>query len=65
MSMEGFHGFNFNIGDRVHIDEDKSIKGRVIGILVREGGVEYDVAWFNNGAQVTAWIASFRLSEAE
>lgn len=53
-----------SLGDRVLIDEDTSIVATVTAILWRTENPQVEIAYFNNGAQVSAWIADWRLSAA-
>lgn len=55
----------FDLTTKVHIDGDRSITATVIGFLVRASQIQFEVAWFSNGSQQTAWIDDFRLSQAE
>lgn len=54
----------FDLGTRVHIDDDTSIKAVVTGFLVRAHQMQFEVAWFNNGSSHSAWLDEFRLTEA-
>lgn len=53
----------FSITDHVSIDNDKSVKGIILGISIRGIGanVTYDVGWMNNGQSYSAWIEEWRL----
>lgn len=64
ITRRGRHDFHsdFGLGDRVSIDGDTSIKATIIGILFRHTGEEIECAWMANGAQQSAWIAAWRLS---
>lgn len=55
----------FDLKTKVHIDGDKDIIGVITGYLLRVQGPQYEVSWFHNGAQHTAWIDEFRLTPAE
>jgi hypothetical protein len=52
----------FQLGDRIWIDGDQSIKATVIGVLFRHTGQEVEIAWIVNGHHKTAWIAAWRLT---
>lgn len=56
----------FPIGHFVTIDEDTSIKARIVAITLRMGPNGQDViscelAWMHNGNPVSAWIEEWRL----
>lgn len=54
----------YDIGDQVTIDRSEDIIGLILGISIRGVGlnVTYDVAWFHNGSQYSAWIEEWRLN---
>lgn len=55
----------FELNERVHIDEDKSITAVVTQICFNGGGVQYEVQWFNNGSLQEKWVYEFRISKME
>lgn len=57
----------FNISSFVTIDEDPSIKARVLAVTIRDASVgcasmTYEVSWFHNGNPVKDWIEEWRLT---
>ena len=57
------------IGDKVHIDDDKSIEAVVTGILIRRNAtmsqhIQCECSWFASGGQQVQWIDDWRLSNA-
>lgn len=69
--MTGGHFFQtrFPIGHFVMIDEDESIKARIVAITARmtSGGevISYELAWMHNGNPVNAWVEEWRLETWE
>lgn len=53
-----------SLGDRVLIDGCDSIVATVTAILWRTENPQAEIAYFNNGAQVTAGVADWRLTAA-
>lgn len=55
----------FDFGDKVHIDQDKSIQGVVIGFKwMTKDAVIVEVAWMANGSSHDGWFDDWRLSFA-
>lgn len=59
----------FDIGTFVKIDEDDSIKARILAVTIREATVgtclSYEVSWFHNGNPVKDWVEEWRLTSWE
>jgi hypothetical protein len=55
---------DFNFGDRVSIDGG-AVVGRIIGFIFYPHEYQVQVAWWNNGALVEAWIGVWRLKHFE
>jgi hypothetical protein len=52
-------------GDRVHIDDDRDLQGRVIGFNFScARSEEIHVAWMHNGVSYSAWFQDWRLTAA-
>ena len=49
-------------GQRVYIDDDKSIIARVTGFLFRDNYRTAECSWFHNGKAESAWIELWRIS---
>ena len=57
---------DWKIGDRVHIDGDKSLTATVTALMYRTGGlVMCEVAWISNGDSKAPNIEPWRLTRAE
>lgn len=55
----------FEIGQLVNIDGDKSIAGVILAITVRHPGyIQYEVSWFHEGNERSAWFTEPRLGVA-
>ncbi|WP_158809649.1 hypothetical protein [Beijerinckia sp. L45] len=52
----------FAIGDHVWVDDDRTIKARVIAIHVSAIGQQCEVSWFNNGTLIEKYVAEMRLT---
>lgn len=55
----------FRRGDKVHCDDDETIRMKVCGHLFRESFIQIECSWFANGAIQTAWIEEWRLTNAK
>ena len=55
----------FNLGEKVHIDENKDIAARVVGVMWDEVGETVKVAWWHNGQHYAEWFAPMRLNLTE
>lgn len=51
----------FNFGDKVRIDGDSGLVGTVIGFCFYAHQHQVQVSWWNSGALVEQWLASWRL----
>lgn len=56
--------FKFDISDRVHIDDEKSIVGVVTGLLRENTGGSVRVSWFNAGEMREHWLPEWRVTPA-
>jgi hypothetical protein len=57
------HDSKFAFGDRVIIDNDKSLVAVVTAFSFRlHGYAQIEVAWVHNGDTKSAWIEAWRLS---
>ena len=55
----------FSFGDRVNVDQDKSIIGVVVGFCwIDADGCSVKVSWFHNGEEKQIWFHDRRLSHA-
>ncbi len=52
------------IGEVVLVKGEADIHATIVGVLLRESGTEYEVAWFTNGARQTAWVWSCEIAAA-
>ncbi len=59
------HAMKFNFGDRVTIDDDKSIVATVVGLLLRPRDYQIEISWFANGAHHSAWFDEYRLKKVD
>lgn len=56
----------FDVGDRVVIDGDESLVGRVTGVLVRgTREPQCEVSYVHCGDVKSAWVEEWRLRRAE
>jgi hypothetical protein len=55
----------WTIGDRVHIDDDRSIKATVIGFVIGSTGHRAAVEWFHNGEVKGGEFQSYRLTKVD
>lgn len=55
----------WQIQDQVFLDRDKSIRGYVTAITLREKDVLYEVSWLHNGTAHAAWFPDWRLALAD
>lgn len=56
----------FAFGDRVHVDDDRDLIGRVVGFCWASGdGCTTKVAWMHNGAAHEGWFQPWRLVLAD
>lgn len=58
----------FDIGDKVTIDNDKSIVAVITGLTIRGAIpqaplVQYEASWFHNGNAQQAWIEEWRIEQ--
>ncbi len=53
------------LGDVVTIKGEKELAARIVGILSREDGAQYEIAWFFNGARQTAWVYPSEIEPGE
>lgn len=58
-------GSPWAIGDRVHMDDDRDLVGRVTGLCWREAGHTVEVSWVHNGAAQCSWFDHWRLTVAD
>jgi hypothetical protein len=54
----------FSIGQRVNVDECRSIVARITALCWREICFEAEISWWTDGELRTAWVAMSRLSPA-
>lgn len=60
------HRTKFNLQDRVHIDQDKSLVGYITGITLRGNDfANYEVSYFHNGGSYSPVIEEWRLGKVE
>lgn len=52
----------FGFGDKVIIDNEKSLVGIVTGILWRSTLSQVEVSWFHSGTHHSEWFAEWRIS---
>jgi hypothetical protein len=57
--------FDHAIGDKVYVDSDSRMAFTVVGIAIFSRGIEYSIAWVNEGNLNQATIDAFRLSPAD
>ena len=62
--MEEFES-RFAIRSYVYIDEDKTLKARVTGLIFREEIDMVELGWMHNGTAQTACLQAWRLTEAD
>lgn len=56
----------FKLGDRVNVDDDKSIKATIVAFLFKMSSCPAaEVQWFLNGEAKGCWFDESRLSLAE
>ena len=55
----------FEIGQRVHIDGDRSITAVVVGATWRSIGMYIDISWVNDGSMHFESVNDWRLTPAE
>lgn len=53
----------FNFGDKVKIDGE--VTGVLIGMCFYPHGEQFQVTWWNNGAVLEQWFASWRITAME
>lgn len=60
--MENPCGTTFALREKVIVDGDSSLKGRITAILLRPNGISYEVSYIHNGIAYAPWIEEFRLT---
>lgn len=58
----------YDVGDRVHIDDDDAITARVLGLTFRDrhGPAQLiECGWMHNGTAMSAWLPPLRLTHAD
>ena len=53
---------DFDLHDKVYIDDDTSITGTITAITVKPFEMVYEVSWFSNGTAHNAWFDRCRLT---
>ena len=55
----------FDIGERVHADEDESLTMIVTAITIRKHGNMIECSYFSDAASHAVWVEEWRLSRVE
>jgi hypothetical protein len=53
----------FEMGARVHLDDDDDLTMRVTGYAIYAHGVQVQTSWMVNGDLKSAWVEPWRLTE--
>lgn len=51
----------YQIGQKVWLDGDRSIIARITGLWFEASGYKVQVEWISNGTNVSVWMPPFRI----
>lgn len=57
-----YYGSEYELNQRVYMDGDDSITGRVTAVLWRVENPQVEVSWWNGGNLCSGWFSEWRLS---